>query len=159
MVRGIEVLKIQGHREIAASFARILLLPLYERCLRDWDQSDTFNTEPPVVVPVPGSVAGCRSRGFDQSIVLARELPSTIVPLVERTRGTTQKQSNRDRRRENAEHQYHGSRRVAARRGIPERAIIVDDVVTTGASVCRCGEILSEMGVREWRVIALAIKL
>lgn len=154
--RAIEMLKISGRTEIAAPLSRLLLLPLYEKTMDDWSREGPMG-DALQIVPVPGSVDGTRRRGFDPAVLLARQLSCRLLPIVVRRRGRMQKTLNREERLSNAREQYHPSRKRAG--SIPARVLIVDDVVTTGASILRCGEILEELGVREWRAITLAARI
>jgi ComF family protein len=110
------------------------------------------------LVPVPLHPARARSRGYNQAERLAAALaPRTGLELsdcLERTgaRGT---QVGRDRAERLAG--IAGRVRFAAGpspRSPPERAVLVDDVVTTGATLAACASALRDRGTRE--VIAVA---
>lgn len=162
----IEALKVSCRLHVARVLAQELLKPLYDSILDEWKSSDDEEFLIPIV-PVPGSVQGRRYRGFDQSALLVRQMVSGLPPgarppilnLIIRTTGQTQKSLNRRDRAENAHVQYRAAHRNALPDAVPPRVVIVDDVVTTGASLQRCGTILTELGVQEWRGIALAARL
>lgn len=161
MKRAIEALKIAGRKDMAVPLAEILLLPQCSAILREWVGSESIYLP---LVPVPGSREGCRTRGFDTAALLARRLQLPVLPLVRRRWGRMQKTLNRDDRIANAREQYHAAATLPGscgqwRESPPERVLIVDDVVTTGASILRCGEILQDLGVREWRALVLAARL
>ena len=94
-----------------------------------------------------------RERGFDQGRLLARaiarELGLPVLGLLERTRETAPQA-----RRGAAERRVamHGA--FSARRPAPRAVLLVDDVVTTGATVAACAVALRAAGAR--RVVVLA---
>lgn len=93
-------------------------------------------------------------RGFDQARVLARalarELDLPAVALVRRTTATTP-QSRRTR--EERLRAMHGAFAPASGRPAPARILLVDDVLTTGATVSACAAVLCEAGAREIHVL------
>lgn len=151
LIRAMEALKIAGRRRLATGLALALLQPLYRGILETHELAHPYP-----LVPVPAGVRARRRRGFDQAVLLARELSPDVLTLVVRRRGASQKELNREERALNASRQYAPGSRPA---DLPTGVIIVDDVVTTGASIMRCGEIVQEMGIREWHAIALAVRL
>jgi len=104
---------------------------------------------PDVLVPVPLATSRLIRRGHNQSISLAKPLSHRLgIPLrrraVQRTRRTaTQRGLGRDLRLSNLE----GAFRSRPWRG--ERIAIVDDVMTTGATVSRLANTLLEAGAGE----------
>ncbi len=98
------------------------------------------------VVPVPTSVRNLRRRGYNQAAVIAEALAATLdIPLVaclERGRQEgTQTALNPVQRRANVSGAFHLSERYGdAVRG--SRIVLVDDVITTGATVLAAVEAL-----------------
>jgi predicted amidophosphoribosyltransferase len=96
-----------------------------------------------------------RSRGFDQSEVLARAVAGLtgwpVVWLAEREieTGPQAKRSGPERRGAVA-----GAFR--ARRRPPERVVLVDDVLTTGATAADCARSLVEAGTGQVGVLTAA---
>jgi ComF family protein len=110
------------------------------------------------LVPVPLHPARARRRGYNQAERVAAALSTRtgldVCDCLARAgpRGT---QVGRDRRQRLTG--IAGSIRVASARAPPapaERAILVDDVVTTGATLAACARVLLDHGFRE--VIAVA---
>jgi predicted amidophosphoribosyltransferase len=103
-------------------------------------------------VPVPGRPAGKRARGFDHAHEIARVLAGItgreLVGALGRAPVRAQVGLARGERRANAA----GS--VTVRPGVPEggRAILVDDVYTTGATLDACA--LGLLGAGAGEVVA-----
>ena len=104
---------------------------------------------PMALLPVPLHVARLRQRGFDQALELARPLARRLaLPLCEDRlwrRRTTPPQSElgaRDRRR-NVQGAF--ELRPGA---LPAHIALVDDVMTTGATLAECGSALKRAGVQ-----------
>lgn len=113
-----------------------------------------------VIVPVPLHPRRYRQRGFNQSLILAKELGSLlnvpVVEAVERKRNTTpQAGLSADRRLQNLKDAFAPSE--SAMQYIAERRIlVVDDVTTTGATISAVAESLQSMGVRSMNACTLA---
>ena len=106
-----------------------------------------------VVTWAPTTPARLRSRGFDQARLLARavaaELGLPCRPLLRRRPGPAQ--TGRDAAARHAGPGFTVRRPVAGR-----RVLLVDDVITTGATVSAASRVLKEAGAREVRVVAAA---
>lgn len=113
-----------------------------------------------VIVPVPLHKSRERERGFNQAVVIARELARvTKLPLDEhsliRSMHTERHRAGMDAKvRRNSV-----SNAFAVRRNdliLGRRVLLVDDVFTTGATVSACGETLMRAGAGEVLVLTLA---
>jgi ComF family protein len=109
------------------------------------------------LVPVPLHPARLLERGFNQSALLARALAATsgarFAPgALERRRDTAQQSRlSREERRHNVE------RAFVAPRPLRGRSItLVDDVVTTGATLSACADALRGAGAGSIQVVVLA---
>jgi ComF family protein len=153
--RAIEAVKYGGNIRMVNELVRLLLSPLV-RELADDPSVSSFSG----VVPVPASSRGRRSRGFDQTRVMARELGLPVdMPLRRRRRGLQQKRLSRNDRRMNADRQYVLTTRKAGLSGSGRSVLLVDDVVTTGASLKRCTELLNSRGYRVSAAVACTATL
>jgi ComF family protein len=138
--------KFEGHSELASDLARLLASRLR-----------AFALGAVAFVPVPLHRARLVERGYNQSALLARclarELGGRATPrALERTHATEQQaRLAREARRENV----HGAFRVG-RGALPERVVLVDDVVTTGATARGCVQTLRDAGSEVVLVAALA---
>ena len=99
------------------------------------------------VVPVPLHPTRQRQRGFNQAELLAQAIAGSLgVPCVSalsRTRATGQQA------RQRASGRDHMQGAFAARLSLPGPVLLVDDVLTSGATLSACQAALLESGVRE----------
>ena len=103
---------------------------------------------PHALLPVPLHAARLRERGYDQALELARPLARALdLPLraeLVRIRATAAQSSlDAGARRRN----LHGAFVVDARRPLPEHVALVDDVMTTGATLHAAARALHRAGV------------
>jgi len=119
-------------------------------------------TDAELLAPVPLHRWRLLKRGYNQAAILARALAGesglTLVPdLLQRVRATPSQQGLSGRARlDNVTagafriHAWH-ARRVAGR-----RVLLVDDVLTTGATVGACARVLRRAGAAQIDVLTLA---
>jgi ComF family protein len=134
-------LKYAGERRLAG--------PLGEAVARRWNRVGRGAT---VVVPVPVHGQRERSRGYDQAALIAETAAARLglpfVRALERHRATiAQFELDRDARSSNVA----GAFRVASSSPGPSMVagrwvLLVDDVVTTGATLAACAEALETAG-------------
>lgn len=113
---------------------------------------------PALIVPVPLHRARLRQRGYNQALELARPLARALgVPLrhdlLLRAHPTAaQSELDAPSRRRNVR----GAFAVAPRAVLPRHVTVLDDVMTTGATLAECARVLSRAGVARVDVWALA---
>ena len=109
----------------------------------------------------PVSRKRLRSRGYDQSELLARELSSRLgLPcrrlLVKQKHTMPQSRTrNAVQRRENVKGAYHCCDPEEAR---GKRILLVDDIVTSGSTLSECAKMLKEAGAAEISAVTVARK-
>ena len=108
------------------------------------------------LVPVPLSSARLRERGFNQALDLALPLGGQtglpVLPVLRRRAGGgRQAGAGRTFRRENVEGRF-----AACPVDRTEAAILVDDVLTTGATAFACADALAQAGFTRIAVITFA---
>jgi len=105
---------------------------------------------PAALVPIPLHRARLRSRGYDQALELARPLARALhLPLLgnalqRRKTTTAQSRLDADARQRN----LRGAFDVVSAVSIPWHVVLVDDVMTTGATLHAAARILHRAGVQ-----------
>lgn len=143
----VHALKFSGHVELTPKMAELLIRTLPVSFI---DSEDVW-------VPVPLHWLRRGDRAFNQSELLVRSLlvhtGGKLRPLLRRTRNTPAQSGQGFRRR--AEN-VRGAFAYRERELVPKSVLLVDDVVTTGATVSECARVLKEAGVERVRVLAFA---
>ena len=148
------------------------LSQLFARAAAQGLSSAGLDSESCVIVPVPPRPGKIRSRGWDQVDELCKLLSATfgysVVKLLKRLSSEQKKKKDRDGRFLSRDKVYGISPKWKAElakwaksRGkkdeIPEMAVIIDDVVTTGNTVAGCAEKIKGLGIRKVKVLSLFI--
>lgn len=142
--RIVRVFKDQGEQRLAGVIATLM-----------------FRALPPgwrfeAVTFVPATLSAYRYRGFDHAELLARELASATgtpcLPMLSRPRTRDQRKLSASQRIANLS----GSFRMHLQESAPSALLLVDDVYTTGATLCAASDALIAAGVREVRCLTFA---
>lgn len=146
--------KINDRRILTEFFAEMVYKKLY---------SLYGNGEIPAIVPVPPHKGKIRRRGWDQiedlSYCLKRTYGLTILTLLNNYSSQQQKKKNFRSRlsRTNAFRISCTFDRIQKTFGIPKEVILIDDVITTGATVNACSRTLKNAGIAKVNVLSLFI--
>jgi len=140
----IKAAKFDGDRRVAV-FCAEALSPFLEALVRQAELSK------PVICSVPANPRNRWRRGFDLVSDIARRLPFPNQELLARKKGKTQKELDRKGRLTNL------AGNIFIRNGsvVPEEVVLVDDVMTTGASFAACTKVLLDGGAKHVSCIAL----
>lgn len=123
--------------------------------------SALVSTRPDCLVPMPLHPARLRERGYNQAAVVARGIAAYQgVPVVEGVllrRRRTARQAGLDR----SARQRNVANAFGLRRGVPpwegRSVLLVDDVLTTGATAGAAARVLRESGAAEVNLAVLAV--
>lgn len=146
-------LKFGGEVEISFFLGRLLS----ERLSHAGEKRKEMDFKQGILVPVPLSRKRRRKRGFNQALLLGRELHrGTGMPIhariLKKCRDLPPQSSLPVKERMTA---LRGAFR--ARKKIPSPIVfLVDDVITTGSTVSECSRVLRRKGARKIFVVALA---
>jgi ComF family protein len=143
----VHAFKFHGKRALARPLADLVV----ERC------GAGRAAEAEAIVPVPLAPARERERGFNQAALLAERVGRALAcPVQSRWLGRarpTQPQSElaADERRRNVRGAFRGAPAAAGR-----HVVVIDDVLTTGATVAECARALRAAGARIVGVLTVA---
>jgi len=143
----IHALKFGGRRSLARPLGDLVR----EQC------GGVLTDRPDALIPVPLARARERDRGFNQAELIAERLGERSgIPVrprwLVRLRATAaQSDLTAEGRRSNVAGAFAAPSSVAGR-----HVVIVDDVVTTGATVAECARVLRLAGARRVGVVAVA---
>ena len=143
-------LKYKGKTEVGEKLGELLGEKL--------NQSNEFKNID-LIVPVPLHPKRERQRGYNQSEFIAKGLAKSLqVPHstshLLRTKVTqTQTKKSRYTRYENMETVFSTANNIEL---IDQNILLVDDVVTTGATLEACGNVLLQAGVKQLNIAAVA---
>lgn len=135
---------------------RRLVEPLAELMAERWRRTSRGGD---LLVPVPVHAARRRERGFDQAEELARVVGRILnlevaTCLARQHRTTAQHSLGRTERARNVGHAFAVAPRAAPVSG--RWIVLVDDVMTTGATLSGCAAVLREGGARGVSALTLA---
>ena len=146
--------KFQNRRQLAEPLARLMC----RRGLNVLAGADA-------VVPVPLHPVRLFTRGFNQADDLAREVGLPVWRLLRRRKyGVPQASLSAVRRRSNLRRGYAGNLRAMLPRPLGPQfsdatVVLIDDIMTTGATLDACAQTLLNLGVRDVRALTVARSL
>ena len=139
--------KINGERQFSSFFAKIV----YKRLCEIKEITGSF-----AVVPVPPRKGKIREKGWDQiqelSMLLKYVYGIKVVSMLERISYVQQKKLDRLERLGTINRSYVLKKKL---KEIPCKAVIIDDVLTTGATIESCSFLLKKAGVKEVYAVSI----
>lgn len=120
-----------------------------------------------ILVPVPLHFARKAKRGYNQSEIIAtaakRAFPKNgaIISnaLIRTKRTDTQTHLTREERLENINGAFEADRRKASKIAKNAHIVVVDDVMTSGATMSECAKVLKRLGFKNIDAFAFARKM
>lgn len=131
--------RLKFHRDFAC--ARVLAQSMADRCAK--------LARPDALLPLPLHRARLRRRGYDQALELARPLARALaVPLLDGAMTRSKPTSAQSRLDAGArKRNVRGAFRVTTREPLPAHVVLIDDVMTTGATLHAAARALLAAGV------------
>ena len=150
-VRGsIHRYKFSNARRYAAAYAKLLAVRLQK------EEMDSFD----ILSWIPVSASRKRKRGYDQSQLLAealgQELGCESVAVLKKYRNNPP-QSTLTLQAERRANVLGAYRAVDPEFFRGKRVLLLDDIITTGATVSECARVLLTAGAKEVRCAAMAV--
>lgn len=144
------------YKPYISDLAPYLVDVLYERLIQD-ELFVLLITKPFVITPIPLHESRLRQRGYNQSELLARALAkkfsfSSLALLERREKTKSQVGLGKEERKKNMQNAFVVKKGIA----LSQRVFVVDDVVTSGATLLEAAKTLKKAGVKEVYGIALA---
>ena len=145
----LHLLKYKNKPEIGLEMGRLYGITLKE---------NGFSNEWDVIVPVPLHPIKQKRRGYNQSEKFASGLSSELgIPaqelLVRKKFTETQTKKSRLQRLENVDEVFGLAENL---NGMVLRVLLVDDVITTGATLCVCANVLLAYGAKHVDLATIA---
>jgi competence protein ComFC len=151
-------IKYTGNKKITEKFSKLL----YEFIIESISDETTFsNLTRPIIAPIPANKSSLKEKGFDQCALIAKEIYKldneenfeVCLDALKKTKETEHqsKIKNRAKRLKNLE----GSIQAVTEKVVGRNIILIDDVITTGATMKEASKALREAGAK--KVIGFAI--
>lgn len=146
----------QAIRQLKFHSQRAYIQPLADLMMTAWEIQQL--PKPMLVTCVPISAARSHMRGFNQSAALAQAIASAWhIPFTETLRrhllSRRQSELNAAARWKNAEKSYYARSHVDL---TGQTVVLIDDIVTTGATASACAVLLRDMGAQKVFLLAAA---
>ena len=121
------------------------------------------NTIPPAwrieldaIIAIPASTTAMRRRGFDHAATISENLSTAIqipsLQVFERPHNKDQRSLSKRDRANNMAHQFS----IPDTTEIPQSILLIDDVLTTGSTLCAASDTLRQAGAQDIRCATFA---
>lgn len=112
-----------------------------------------------IIIPVPISKKRKKERGYNQSLLIAKEIAKNENiklkdnVIVKAKNNTTQSKLNKEERTENVKNVYKITKNKEI---IDKNILLIDDIFTTGATLNECSKMLKQAGAKKVDVLTIA---
>lgn len=145
----IKAMKFGQQRQASTPIARML-----------FESMATFSMDDTLLCPIPTAPARIRERGFDHAKLISKELQALCgaqaVQLLRRHTNVRQVGSGRQARINQMEAEFEA---IDAKLVAGKRILLVDDVITTGATLSGAARVLKEAGAKSVSAVVFAQKM
>jgi len=145
--------------ELAELFSHLLSDLLSDLLKKGW------LAQPDIMLTVPLHITRWQSRGYNQAHLIAKKLQKRLSEqyninykpqLLSRSKKTaTQVGQKGSQRRKNLNNSFS----VTSKQPLPEHIMLIDDVVTTGATASEIGRLLKQHGVKRITLVTLTLAM
>ncbi|MEN8248071.1 MAG: ComF family protein [Bacteroidota bacterium] len=142
-------IKYRSDQELGEFMGRMLINHFSaDKAFRDID----------VIIPIPLHKSRLKSRGYNQSDTLARGMAEALGVIVDTQSVARVKKSETQTRKSRAErwNNVSGIFQVSGEALTEKNVLLIDDVITTGATLEACGEAILSSGAKSISIAALA---
>jgi competence protein ComFC len=144
----VNALKFEGKYEVANVIANVITSIINSKSLITQDCT--------YVVPIPLDKKRYRERGYNQSLLIAKELAKQIglevIDILTKELRRPQVGLTKKERKKNIE----GAFGAKLGKQLPKSVILIDDVITTGSTIKEAVKVLKRAGIKEVRVISFS---
>jgi ComF family protein len=128
--------------------------------IADLISENTIYKEKVTVCPVPTAVSRIRQRGFDHINLISNRFSNNLKleceRILERKSNARQYGSSRNKRLNQLENEFYVSDKHSVE---GKDVILIDDVVTTGATLSSCTKVLKKAGAKSVSAVVFAQKV
>lgn len=146
----LHAIKYNGNQQLAVELGELFGISC--------KQQNLFTTVD-IIVPIPLHKSKLRFRGFNQSAQIAKGLASTLGigfdenSILRKTKTSTQTKKTRTERWKNVDKTF----KVVNSKLEGKHVLLVDDVITTGATLESCGQTILASGASKISIACLAL--
>ena len=112
-----------------------------------------------IIIPIPISKKRLKQRGYDQSLLISRNISKILDTrlekdvLIKKKENKIQSKLNKNQRNENVKNVYEAKYKEKI---VNKNILLIDDIYTTGATANECSKILKIAGANKIDILTIA---
>ena len=112
-----------------------------------------------IIIPIPISKKRLKQRGYDQSLLISRDISKILDTrlekdvLIKKKENKIQSKLNKNQRNENVKNVYEAKYKEKI---VNKNILLIDDIYTTGATANECSKILKIAGANKIDILTIA---